>query len=472
MPRTPVVRACARSLAAAAVAVPALAAASSAAAAPANLITLRPASLPHGGWTTLVEHPEDVVTAGRSGVVTATDRRGRAGYVMVGTRFADRTAVGVRARVRIDRLRLRAGRARAVIEVVGTGGVSLRAGVVGTGRGLRWAVWRTQRDGTVRGLRVGTAVRMRTWAPMTMSTRWARPHGGATLRVDGRVVARTGANLSGVIANRVNVGLGRPSSGRETGRVRFRSVATWGSTPAPPPSPGPAASAAPATAPVPDDAIPGREIARLDFENGFGRAGVQAVSSDRIQAVTTPTAAEGRYAGRFEVRNGDNPIGYGDRAELLVSTGEQEGQERWYTWATMFDRSYPMGGGWQVVTQWHSTQDGSPPVGFYAENGRYRLQVWPRDSGGNEVRSPITVWSTPIQTGVWYRMKMHVKWSGRDDVGFVELWVNGQQAGRVTARTMYPGYGNYFKFGYYRQSGISQTGIVYHDGFRATQVSP
>jgi hypothetical protein len=33
-------------------------------------------------------------------------------------------------------------------------------------------------------------------------------------------------------------------------------------------------------------------------------------------------------------------------------------------------------------------------------------------------------------------------------------------------RTTYPGIDNYFKQGYYRQFGISQTGTVYHDGFR------
>ena len=80
--------------------------------------------------------------------------------------------------------------------------------------------------------------------------------------------------------------------------------------------------------------------------SGTGPAGV---FRDRIQAVTDPVN-QGRYAGRFEVRDGDNPIGFGDRAEVQLETGEHEGADRWYAWSTMFDPSFPGGDAWPVVT--------------------------------------------------------------------------------------------------------------------------
>ena len=113
---------------------------------------------------------------------------------------------------------------------------------------------------------------------------------------------------------------------------------------------------------------PGVERARADFETGDLRQwdGLQRVADDRIQVVTDPVD-QGRFAGRFEVRDGDNPIGFGDRAEVQLATDESEGDDRWYAWSTMFDRSFPTSDAWQVVTQWHASSDGPPPLAFYVE---------------------------------------------------------------------------------------------------------
>ena len=78
--------------------------------------------------------------------------------------------------------------------------------------------------------------------------------------------------------------------------------------------------------------------------------------------------------------------------------------------------------------------------------------------------------------GVWNDIKLHIKWSASDNVGFIEFWLNGAPqtftdtpcAGktRCTVRTLMPGGGGvYFKQGYYRDSSIGPTGVVYHDGF-------
>lgn len=231
-----------------------------------------------------------------------------------------------------------------------------------------------------------------------------------------------------------------------------------------------------ATAPrVPDagdQRLPGKEVLRADFETGGLQqwSGGQSVDDDRIRVVEDPVD-QGRYAARFEVRDGDNPIGFGDRAELQLDSRESEGDERWYAWSTMFAPDFPVTDAWQVVTQWHSDVDGPPPLAFYVEDDRLILRTNRYEADGSSAGDPIDHWSAPLRRGVWYRIKLHVGWSGDDERGFLELWVNGRRVtDRIPTRTLFPGQDSFFKQGYYRRSGEPQTGVVYHDGFRASAV--
>jgi hypothetical protein len=228
------------------------------------------------------------------------------------------------------------------------------------------------------------------------------------------------------------------------------------------------------TADEPTHRIPGRVLVRGDWETGDLSQwdGAQAVSRDRIQVVTDPVD-QGGHAGRFEVREGDNPIGFGDRAEVQVGSGETEGADRWYAWSTMFDPSFPVTDAWQVVTQWHCSDcDGTPSLAFYVIGDRYALQVNPHEEDGTPLEEQV-LWSTPTDPGTWHHIRLHVVWSGDDEAGLVELWHDGERvAGPVRIRTLYPGHEAYFKQGYYRRSGEPQTGVVYHDAFRASEVSP
>ena len=221
--------------------------------------------------------------------------------------------------------------------------------------------------------------------------------------------------------------------------------------------------------------VAGRELFRGDYETGDLRQwdGFQEVAKDRVQVVRDPVD-QGNYAGRFEVRDGDNPIGFGDRAEVQMETGEREGLERWYAWSTMFDPTFPVSDAWQVVTQWHAEDlDGTPPVAFYVIGDRIALQANPHDSEGNPIRTEVVRWSGPLDRGTWHHFRLRVIWSGSDARGLIELWHNGERvAGPLHTRTLYPGHGAYFKQGYYRRSGEPATGIIYHDAFRVSEVTP
>jgi hypothetical protein len=411
----------------------------------------------------------------------------RSGYVTVSTAISPQTAVGGTAQVNLARQHLRRGKTRALLMVESARGRSVQAGVIRVRDGsLHWAVWQK----TAADARVGVVVSkrraaLRNWHTVQLVTRWGAK-GRAVLKVDGDRVAATKLELDGAMAQRVTIGLGRPSSQKETGLLLVRSASfrtavgnavagggggggAGGTRPANP--------APPAAGPV--STLPGRELMRADWETGNTNQwdSVQTVNRDRIQAVRSPVR-EGSFAGRFEVRPGEDPFCgsggggcYGARAEVSLDTNEAEGQERWYQWSTLVDQSVPSTNAFQVISQWHSRENGRPPVAMFVEGDNLLLMVHPHRAPGDQI-SFVRAWSGPVKRGTWRDIQMHVKWSGSDSVGFIELWVdgarqtfyNGTQTLRI--RTMYPGVGNYFKQGYYRDNSVGGTGVVYHDNFR------
>ena len=222
-------------------------------------------------------------------------------------------------------------------------------------------------------------------------------------------------------------------------------------------------------------ATPGKVLASGNFETGnlSQWSGIARVAARSIRVVRSPVR-QGRFAARFEVRRGENPIGYGDRAQIQIDTGEREGQTRWYSWSTRVAKNFPRYRSFQVLAQWHARANGSPPIAFFAEGNSLVLRVH-RHSGPGRVLEVRDIWRGPLPRGVWRDIKMQVRWSGDDRRGWVRLWIDGRpqrfdnRALRRRIRTMYPGIGNYFTMGYYRQSGLSRTGVVFHDGFRMSR---
>jgi MYXO-CTERM domain-containing protein len=196
-----------------------------------------------------------------------------------------------------------------------------------------------------------------------------------------------------------------------------------------------------------------------DFETGdisqWSKA--QIVAPDRIQIVTSPRR-QGAYAARVEVRQGDDPINAsGNRAELVWSKNpEQEGNERWYGWSTLWPDDYPSQKTWQLFVQWHhSGCCGSPPVELYVNGETMSLRL----------NASQVVWNEPLVRGKWHDFVMHVKWSSDPKIGYVELWYDGKLAlPKTYAPNMYAGEVNYLKMGLYRNATIQPTGVIFHDG--------
>ncbi|GGK73878.1 polysaccharide lyase [Mangrovihabitans endophyticus] len=199
--------------------------------------------------------------------------------------------------------------------------------------------------------------------------------------------------------------------------------------------------------------------------------------------LTIEPGHQGPYGARVEVRDGDQPFCCGERAQLVGPSLETEGEDYWYSWDVNVDPEFPTSGSWQVLMQWHSTADGSPPLNFLAEGDNLVLETRPRP---NEPYTGITnIWTTPLNKGTWHDFQIHVHWSSDPASGFMELWHNDVRqtftatpsehgsgvscvgAARCGFRNIYPGdAGNRSMVTYYRDAGINGTGVVHHDGFR------
>jgi hypothetical protein len=185
---------------------------------------------------------------------------------------------------------------------------------------------------------------------------------------------------------------------------------------------------------------------------------VDGVTS-HLTIVSSPVR-QGASALRVELHTSDFASN-GNRDELVRNVAETEGMDRYYAWSTMFDASYPIENTWQVFTQWHhSGCCGSPPLEFDVHGQTLALSRNPPNNTGT-----VALWTTPLVRGVWHDFVMHVVWSSNPDLGFIELWYDGQKVidGKAV-QTLFPGMVNYLKQGLYRDSSISAVGIVYHDG--------
>ena len=173
-------------------------------------------------------------------------------------------------------------------------------------------------------------------------------------------------------------------------------------------------------------------------------------------------------AGRFEVRDGDTPVDSGERSEAKAPdwTDVSDGDERWYSFSMMFDRSFPVpADGWCDPMQWHtanadhSAADGSPALNLQCGNNgddKLYLQV------GDRELFPIGM----LDRGVWHQYLLHVKFSNNPGVAFEEMYRDGQVVLPKTSSK----YANmttpkaYLKIGMYRKGTNNGPMVVWHDG--------
>jgi len=206
---------------------------------------------------------------------------------------------------------------------------------------------------------------------------------------------------------------------------------------------------------------------------------------------------DGARAARFEVRDGDNPFGDAERAEVQGPRTGRNKSMRWYTWSIFLPTGFRTAGAndarFMLLTQW-AVERGSAPIGLYVVRGQLTIQV-------NEQANPrrfLAVhrpWGTPIAPlrGRWVDFAMFVKWrTGR--AGEIQLWVDGVQqamnwplgtgtaaahggvgATSFTGRTLVPrGGATFVRQGIARSTRLRGRTVVIHDAMRvyATTTAP
>jgi hypothetical protein len=194
---------------------------------------------------------------------------------------------------------------------------------------------------------------------------------------------------------------------------------------------------------------------------------VQALSG-RITVVRSP-GAQGSYAGRFEVRRGDEEHETGNaRAEVISGLSYRDGQTRYFHFRsriTSWDYRH-----WGTIWQLHDQSGGSPPVSLQPKPG-LTPRLWLGDGSGGPA-----YWSAPLPgNGKWFDLTIAVRFGSK---GSLRVWLNGKAQVMANGKFLSKridtlGQGpDYDKLGIYRSSAATTSAVVYHDDYQITDGSP
>jgi hypothetical protein len=201
--------------------------------------------------------------------------------------------------------------------------------------------------------------------------------------------------------------------------------------------------------------------------------------ASRITRVTFPSA-QGRYAYRVNLNDGDNS--YGERCEMAMGSPTRDGfpvfssgDENWIGYQVYIPANFPQEGDkYNEITQFKQVNDlCAPALSLHVEQDRLLLFHSADNRGSCGGRS---VWSAPMSYDHWVKLLYHVKWSSDPSVGFVELWGDIDGSGmkllmpRTSMFTMKMDSSDRTqpvdaRLGIYRDSSIAGDATAYFDGF-------
>jgi hypothetical protein len=190
---------------------------------------------------------------------------------------------------------------------------------------------------------------------------------------------------------------------------------------------------------------------------------LSAGRSYSIQQVSEP-AFHGEDSLRFEIRGNEvwnNWIGRSFRSEIDTGDTPPINSVRWYRFALLLPRDFPIEDNRLILFQWHGADKKylgeaarSPVLAFRYQGGIFSLTM--RHSAERIVHDPDAVRSenllkTPdFPLGVWNDFVIQARWSFTSD-GYVNVWWNGKQVVRYRGPVGYNDVvGPYVQFGLYR----------------------
>lgn len=164
-----------------------------------------------------------------------------------------------------------------------------------------------------------------------------------------------------------------------------------------------------------------------------------AAEPGRITSVPFASVPYGQ-AYRVEIREGDDPGGYGERDELAMGNPERsgvpvfhEGEDVWIAFQFRMQSPYPISEEhyyWNLIMQLHQLGgSGVPPFAINVEDNKFMALT----STGNEVHGSQAVGAWPAEVDKWSKFLLHVKFSPNPEVGSIEIFgeLNEDKSGIV-----------------------------------------
>lgn len=181
--------------------------------------------------------------------------------------------------------------------------------------------------------------------------------------------------------------------------------------------------------------------------------------------VTEPVAFEGRKSVRFEIREDQELVKTGKRAEACIVKGSEGevGKEAWYSYAVLCPSvGYEYDTDREIINQWY--QDGSPSMTIRTEEDRFLLEA------GNTPDDRKEYDLGAIKKDSWTTFVMHVIHSFGSD-GLIEIWRDGVKTVTVNGGNMYDGILPKFKVGLYKSGfkydlSLVERRVIYFDNIR------
>jgi hypothetical protein len=204
-----------------------------------------------------------------------------------------------------------------------------------------------------------------------------------------------------------------------------------------------------------------------NFETGnLSQWGLVQAIPGRVTVVESPVA-EAKYAGRFEVKEGDKePATGSQRAEVISGQEFEESDVRYFRLLSRVD-SWDYGH-WGMIWQIHDESSGSPPLSLQLYKNGSTPMLW---LGPGSAKTEY--WEAPLPgTGTWFEIVIRVEFGAK---GSLKVWLNGEPQTMLNKELTYGGIDTlgeapaYDKLGIYRSSSSTTTAVVYHDDYRVTE---
>ena len=200
------------------------------------------------------------------------------------------------------------------------------------------------------------------------------------------------------------------------------------------------------------------------------------VEADQFAIVQDPVR-DGTFAARFTVRPGDVFNSGGERSEVVWYSHENEGDDYWYRWSTLFPNDWTAPSYFGVFLQWHSGLPYSPPIAFDARDNsaQIKMNTGVVDSTGTGTLKQAFPLLSTLSKGSWNDFVVHVHWSLTN--GSLTVWHRSRDDQPYSKTLDLQGIptlqaqdgnteSNYVKQGLYRWTDPYKTDVLYQDEFR------